>query len=220
MDEPQVTRILIVDDHEVVRKGLRFFLSTQPDIDIIGEADNGTQAVRMVDQLQPNVVLMDLVMPGMDGLEAIQLIKTRHPQVEIIVLTSFVDDQKVYRAIQMGVAGYMMKDADPNELSRAIRAAVNGEVYLHPEAARRMANILRNQNEHEPSIDVLTEREIEVLRLVGRGLTNQEIADDLSISLKTVKSHVSNILSKLGLNNRVQLALCALRNGIVPLDDL
>jgi DNA-binding NarL/FixJ family response regulator len=220
MNSEKPARILIVDDHEVVRKGLHFFLSSQPDIEVVGEAANGLEALHLVEQLQPDVMLMDLVMPEMDGLEALKIIRTRHPEIEILVLTNYVDNDKVYRAIQLGATGYLMKDTNPQELARAIRAAVRGEVYLHPEAARRLANVLRSQESPEPSVDVLTEREIEVLQLVARGLSNQEIADDLSISLKTVKSHVSSILSKLGLSSRVHAALYALRRGIIPLDSI
>jgi len=220
MGEARNIRVLIVDDHEIVRRGLEFFLASQSGFEVVGEAKNGQEAYALVKETNPDVVLMDLVMPEMDGMDAIRLIKSSFPQVEILVLTSFVDDDKVRTAIRNGAAGYMMKDASPIELARAIRAAAGGQVYLHPEAARRLASIVRAKTDPAPEPDVLTERELDVVRLVARGLSNQDIAEDLSISQKTVKAHVSNILGKLGLSSRVQIALYALRQGIVPLDDL
>lgn len=213
-------RILLVDDHEMVRQGLQVFLASQPDFAVVGEAATGEEAIRLANTLNPDVILMDIIMPEMDGLSAIRVIKSNLSEVEIIALTSFIDNQKVLTAIQNGAAGYMMKDASPNELARAIRAAARGEVYLHPEAARRLATGLRVQATEDPSPEVLTPRELDVLQLVARGLSNQDIASDLSISLQTVKAHMSSILDKLNLNSRVQAALYALRHNVIPLDEI
>lgn len=215
-------RVLLVDDHQMVRQGLRFFLSTQPGFDVVGEAEDGRAAVALADELRPDVVLMDLVMPEMDGLEAMRRICSRHEDVEILVLTSFVDDEKVLSAIKCGASGYLMKDVNPQELARAIRTAARGEVYLDADAARRLARAMRPEEgeSDEPAPDVLTERELEVLALIARGLSNREIANDLSIALKTVKGHVSSILQKLELESRVQAALYALRHEVVQLEDV
>lgn len=215
-------RVLLADDHQMVRQGLKFFLSTQPGFAVVGEANNGLEAVSLVDELTPDVVLMDLVMPELDGLAATQVIKSRHDDIEVLVLTSYVDDEKVVGAIRMGAAGYLMKDVSPVELARAIHAVARGEVYLHQEAARHLAEGLRPAagGPAEPGPDTLTEREIEILRYIARGLNNQDIAEDLVISPKTVKAHVSHILQKLGLESRVQAALYALRHNVVPLDEV
>jgi two-component system, NarL family, response regulator LiaR len=219
-DDP--IRVLLADDHQMVRQGLIFFLSTQPGIEVVGEAGTGEEALKLVEMLRPDVVLMDIVLPKMSGIEAIRIIHTEYPATEVIMLTSFIDDDKVRDAIQAGAAGYLMKDVDPSALASAIYAIRRGELYLHPEAARRLAEILRpNPNDaQEPSPDVLTEREGEVLKLVAHGLSNQSIASQLSITLKTVKAHVSSILQKLELDSRVQAALYALRHSIVQLDEL
>lgn len=215
-------RVLIVDDHQMVRQGLRFFLSTQPGIVLVGEAEGGAEAVALADKLRPDVVLMDLIMPGMDGLEAICQIRSHHNEIEILVLTSYVDDQKVLSAIKCGANGYLMKDVKPQELARAIRTAAQGEVYLHTEAARYLADAMRPESNegYKPAPDILTDRETEILGLIARGLSNQDIAEDLVISPTTVKGHVSSILQKLGLESRVQAALYALRHEVVQLDDL
>ncbi len=222
MEDTNVARVILVDDHQMVRQGLLFFLSTQPGISVVGEAETGEDAVRLVAEQQPDIVLMDIVLPGMSGIDALRVIREEHPAVEVIMLSSFVDDEKVEQAIQMGAAGYLMKDVDPGELAEAIRATRRGEMYLHPEAARRLAETLRPgpNEQQEPLPATLTEREREVLELVAHGLTNQEIADQLDITLKTVKAHVSSILQKLRLENRVQAALYALRHHIVQLDEL
>ena len=216
------TRVLLVDDHQMVRQGLIFFLSTQPGIMVVGEASSGKEAIQRARELHPDVILMDLVMPDLNGIEAIQAILSDTPEIEIIALSSFIDDEKVKGAIQAGAAGYLMKDVDPAELAAAIHATRRGEIYLHPEAARRLAEVLRPGpgERQEPLPDILTEREEEVLALVAHGLSNQEIAQQLTISLKTVKAHVSNMLQKLELDSRVQAALYALRHHIVQLDDL
>lgn len=220
-DDPAI-RVLLVDDHQMVRQGLLYFLSAQDGIEVVGQAEDGRQALALVEETQPDVVLMDLSMPGMDGLEALGHIKANHTDVEVLVLTSFLDDEKVIAAVEQGASGYLMKDIKPGELARAIRAAARGEVYLHPEAARRLAQGLHPDvsGREEPPATVLTERETEVLQLIARGLSNQDIANDLTITLKTVKTHVSNILHKLGLESRVQAALYALRHNLIPFDEI
>lgn len=205
----------------MVRQGLRFFLSTQPDMTVVGEAATAEEALHLVDSLRPDVVLMDIVLPNLSGIEAVQAINECYPEVSVIILSAFVDTSKVVQAIQAGAAGYLMKDVDPQELAAAIQATRQGKLYLHPEAARRLAEAMRpDPDQYEPTPDVLTERELEVLRLVTHGLSNQEISVQLSITLKTVKAHVSSILQKLGVENRVQAALYALRHHIVELEDL
>lgn len=215
MAQPDLIRVLLVDDHQVVRQGLLIFLSTQPGIEAVGEAANGVDAVRLVDRLLPDVVLMDLILPEMNGLAATQTIHARHPDIKILVLTSFVDDEKVMTAFQAGAAGYLLKDVAPLDLARAIKAVARGEVYLHSEAARLLTRGL--QPNHRPDVqpNILTEREREVLQFVARGLSNRDIADRLGISLKTVKVHVSNILQKLQIESRVQAALYALQHNLI-----
>ena len=217
--EPPV-RVLLVDDHQMVRQGLIFFLATQPGIDVVGQAASGEEAIRLVETLQPDVVLMDIVLPHLDGIEALRVIKETYPATDVIVLSSFIDDQKLKQAIQAGAAGYLMKDIDPEELAAAVHATRRGEIYLHPKAARRLAEMMRPgpDEQQEPAPHILTERELQVLELVTRGLSNQEIAVQLNITLKTVKAHVSSILLKLGLENRVQATLYALRHQIVELE--
>lgn len=212
-------RVILVDDHNVVRQGLKLFLATQPDIAVVGEADNGQAAVALVAQLQPDVVLMDLLMPQLDGIAATQQIKSRYPDVEVIALTSFVEDQQVAAVIKAGAIGYLLKDVQPAELATAIRAAQRGEVHLHPQAARRLMQAI-GPKEQPTLAEPLTEREIEVLRALARGESNKQIADTLIVSEKTVKAHVSNILGKLGLQSRTQAVLYALRHGMVSLDDI
>jgi two-component system, NarL family, response regulator LiaR len=209
-------RVLIVDDHEVVRQGLRGFLEVQEDIELAGEAADGIMAMEMVMKFSPDVVLMDLVMPRLDGIEAIRQIKATNPNTKVIVLTSFTDDKKVFPAIQAGACSYLLKDISPNNLVEAIRAAHRGEARLHPDITRKLmeqvthpANSARSAQPED-----LTEREIGVVRLVAQGRSNHEIAQDLVISEKTVKTHISNILSKLHLDDRTQLAIYAIRNGL------
>lgn len=205
----------------MVRQGLRFFLSTQPDMTVVGEAATAEEALYLVDSLRPDVVLMDIVLPNLSGIEAVQAINECYPEISVIILSAFVDTSKVVQAIQAGAAGYLMKDVDPQELAAAIQATRQGKLYLHPEAARRLAEAMRpDPDQHEPTPDVLTERELEVLQLVTHGLSNQEISVQLNITLKTVKAHVSSILQKLGVENRVQAALYALRHHLVELEDL
>lgn len=204
-------QILIVDDHSVVRQGLRMFLSLDPDLVIIGEARNGDEGVKLAHELRPDVVLMDLLMPVMDGVTAIATIRRELPEVEVIALTSVLEDSMVFGAIRAGAIGYLLKDTEADELCRAIKAAAAGQVQLSPQAAARLMREVRAPE----SPETLTQREIEVLRLMAKGLANKEIARDLGIGEKTVKTHVSNILSKLGVLSRTQAALYAIQIGLV-----
>jgi NarL family two-component system response regulator LiaR len=207
--------VLIVDDHAVVRQGLRAFLGVQEDIELVGEATNGVEAVERVRELLPDVVLMDLVMPVMDGIEATRKIRALSPRTQVIVLTSFAEDEKVFPSIKAGALGYLLKDVSPGNLVQAIRAAHRGEAQLHPDIARKLMEEF-SARAIEPIREELTKRELEVLRFIARGLSNREIAEELVISVKTVKTHVSNILSKLHLSDRTQAAIYALREGLVP----
>jgi NarL family two-component system response regulator LiaR len=204
-------RVLLVDDHAVVRQGLRMFLKADRRIVIVGEAADGTEAVRLAEELQPDVVLMDVLMPGMDGIEATRQIRRAHPDIQVLALTSVVDDTTIVNIIRAGAIGYLLKDTQANDLRRAIHAAANGQVQLAPEAAARLM--------HQISMPVephaLTERERAVLELVAQGKSNKEIALALHVGQETVKSHVSNILSKLQLTSRTQAALYAVRAGFV-----
>ena len=219
----QPIRVFVADDHPIVRRGIRDLLETEQDIVFVGEAANGRDAVSGVAELKPDVVLMDLVMPSMDGIDATRQIKAHQPDVKILILTSFATDDKVFPAIKAGALGYLIKDTEPEELVQAIRQVHQGEPTLHPSIAQKLlAEIAQStetvQQAERPSIpDPLTEREIEVLKLLAHGLSNQEIADRLVIGVTTVYTHVSNILSKLHLATRTQAALYALREGYVPL---
>lgn len=217
MEAPEKIKVLIVDDHQVVRQGLRTFLELHEDISIVGEAEDGRQAVELVNQLAPDVVLMDLVMPHMDGITATQQIMASGSTTKVIALTSFSEDDKVFPAIQAGAASYLLKDVSPDNLVEAIRAVHRGEARLHPDITRKlMQQVSHKRNEiQESSVEQLTEREIEVLRLVARGRSNREIAEDLFISEKTVKTHISNILGKLNLDQRTQLVIYAIKNKLV-----
>jgi two-component system, NarL family, response regulator LiaR len=205
-------RILIVDDHSVVRQGLRMFLSLEPEMEVVGEANNGAAAVECVAELAPDVVLMDLIMPGMDGVQATEIICQRYPETEVIALTSVLEDSAVVSAIRAGAIGYLLKDTESEELIKAIRAASQGQVQLSPEAAERLMREIRSPESREK----LTRRETEVLRRIAEGKSNKEIAHDLVVSETTVKSHVSSILMKLGVPSRTQAALYAVRIGLVP----
>jgi NarL family two-component system response regulator LiaR len=207
-------RVMVVDDHAIVREGLRTFLEMLPDIELVGEAANGQEALAVAQRVEPDVVLMDLVMPVMDGIEAIRRLQTQSPGVKVIALTSFSDDDKLYPAIKAGAAAYLLKDVGPQELADAIRAAARGEVRLHPEVTRRLMSGIAGE-QAGASEESLTEREREVLRCLGRGLSNKEIGTELFISEKTAKTHVSNILGKLGLLDRTQAALYAVKHGLV-----
>jgi DNA-binding NarL/FixJ family response regulator len=219
-DSTEKIKVLIVDDHQVVRQGLRTFLELQEDILVVGEAEDGQMAVEMVRQLYPHVVLMDLVMPRLDGISATRQVKSLGSDVKVIALTSFTEDDKVFPAIQAGASSYLLKDVSPENLVEAIRAAYRGEARLHPAVARKLMEQVAHQPSlsREPQVEDLTERERDVIQLVARGCSNQEIAKELVISEKTVKTHVSNILSKLHLQDRTQLAIYAIRKGLVNLD--
>jgi DNA-binding NarL/FixJ family response regulator len=209
-----VIRVLIADDHAVVRQGLRTFLDLQQEIVVVGEAADGEAAVAAVERDAPDVVLMDLVMPRLDGIEAIRRIRASSPATRVIVLTSFVEDDKVFPAVRAGAAGYLLKDVQPQELVRAIRTAHEGQALLHPAvAAMLMEEVADGEPRRRP--DVLTPREREVLTLIGRGLSNKAIARECGLSEKTVKTHVSNILGKLDVTDRTQAALWAVREGLV-----
>jgi DNA-binding NarL/FixJ family response regulator len=207
-------RILIVDDHSVVRQGLRMFLTLDHEFQIIGEAADGVQALDLAQRLQPDVVLMDLLMPVMDGIEATSAIRRSLPGTEVIALTSVLEDASVVDAVRAGAVGYLLKDAEADELCRAIRAAAAGQVHLSAKAAQRLMREVRAPE----SPEVLTPRETEVLRLIAKGQSNKEIAHTLAISEKTVKTHVSSILAKLGVSSRTQAALHAGRIGLVTLE--
>jgi NarL family two-component system response regulator LiaR len=208
-------RVLLADDHSVVRQGLRMFLSLDSDLEIVGEAANGSEAVQMAHALQPEVVLMDLLMPVMDGITAITHLRRDLPDIEIVALTSVLEDTAVMGAIRAGAIGYLLKDTEADELRKAIKAAAAGQVQLSPKVAAR----LMREVQVPDSPESLTERETEVLRLLAKGCSNRELAQNLSIGEKTVKTHVSNILSKLGVPSRAQAALYAVRIGLVSLDE-
>jgi NarL family two-component system response regulator LiaR len=210
------TRVLITDDHGVVRQGLRMFLSLDPDFEVVGEASNGEEALAMARDLGPDVVLMDLLMPVMDGIAATEKIRAELPDVEVIALTSVLEDASVTGAVRAGAIGYLLKDTDSEELSRAIKAAAEGRVHLAPEAAARLMREVRAPD----SPEALTDRETEVLRFLARGKANKQIASSLYVSEKTVKAHVSSILMKLGVQSRTQAALYAVRTGLVSIDEL
>ena len=204
-------RILIVDDHAVVRQGLKMFLALDKELEVIGEAANGEEAIRRAHELAPDVVLMDLLMPQMDGIAATEVIRRELPDVEVIALTSVLEDKSVYGAVRAGAIGYLLKDTQADELCRAIKAAAAGQVQLSPQAALR----LMREVQVPQSPEKLTARETEVLRLLAQGMSNKEIGASLVIGIKTVKTHVSSILSKLGVPSRTQAALYAMRIGLV-----
>lgn len=204
-------RVLIVDDHSVVRQGLKMFLNLDPDIELVGEADNGEEALLRARELQPDVILMDLLMPKMDGITAITAIRRELPDIEIIALTSVLEDASVVGAVKAGAIGYLLKDTHADELCRSIKAAAVGQVQLSPQAAARLMREVKLPDSPES----LTERETDVLRLIGKGLSNKEIGRELGIGEKTVKTHVSAILNKLGVLSRTQAALHAVKIGLV-----
>lgn len=213
-------RVLIVDDHDVVRRGLRTLLELELDLDIVGEAGDGLQAIEASARFTPDVVLLDLEMPRLDGVGSIPQILAASPSSKILVLTSFATDEMVFPAIKAGALGYLLKDSTPEELVAAIRDVSRGESRLHPQIARKVLDELANPAADRPKTsEPLTAREVEVIRLMALGLGNQEIADELVISESTVRNHVSSILSKLHLANRTQAALYALRQGLASLDE-
>ncbi|MBN1993194.1 MAG: response regulator transcription factor [Anaerolineae bacterium] len=211
-------RIVIADDHAVVREGLRTLISTKPGMEVVGEAADGAEAVTKVRALAPDVILLDMVMPRKNGLQAIHEIKQENPGARILVLTSFDDDERVFSAIKAGALGYLLKDSSPQQLLQAIQDVYQGRSSLHPSIALKVIRELNQPSDLPPTEEPLTEREMETLRLIAQGLTNQEIADTLTISERTVGKHVSNILDKLHLANRTQVALYALRRGLATLD--
>lgn len=215
----EIIRVFIAEDHPIVRRGVKGLLETEPDIVLVGEAVNGQQAVGMVAELQPDVVLMDLVMPVMDGIEATRQIRSQNQNVRILVLTSFATDDKVFPAIKAGASGYLIKDTPPEDLLRAIRQVQRGEVSLHPIIAQKLLKEIAGPAEQPAAAEPLTARELEVLQLVARGRNNQEIAESLVLSVATVYTHVSNILAKLHLASRTQAALYAVREGYASLYD-
>lgn len=204
-------RIMLVDDHAVVRSGLSAFLSVYPDLDLVGEAENGEQAVVRAGLLQPDVILMDLMMPVMDGVAATAAIKKQYPGIQVLALTSFQEDELVQNSLKAGAVGYLMKNVTARELSAAIRAAKDGKITLSPEAAQALVHA----TQHAQETDTLTEREREVLKLMVEGLNNAEIAERLVVSLSTVKYHISNILMKLGVDNRVAAVTMAIQKKLV-----
>lgn len=219
MSDAEPIRVFIADDHAIVRKGIRAVLEIVPDIEVVGEAENGRDAVYRVAALAPDVILMDLVMPELDGIEAIQRIKERQPEARILVLTTFAGEDKILPAIKAGALGYHLKDSRPEDLARAIRQVHRGESSLHPVIARKVLEELSRPSDRPPTPDPLTQREVEVLRLVAQGLENWEIAEKLVITEATVRTHVSNVTGKLHVASRTQAALYALREGIASLDD-
>ncbi|MEX2543171.1 MAG: response regulator transcription factor [Trueperaceae bacterium] len=207
-------RLLLVDDHAVVRRGLQMVLSLEPDLNVVGEAGDGREALARVADLRPHVVLMDLLMPVMNGVDATRAIKRDHPEIEVVALTSVLEDRLVIDAVEAGASGYLLKETGPEVLCAAIRAAHRGQVHLDPKARRRLVRELRTPEMRES----LTARETETLRLVAKGLSNRDIAERLEVSEVTVKTHVSNILSKLAVQSRTQAALFALKEGLVGLE--
>ncbi|HVM70426.1 MAG TPA: response regulator transcription factor [Anaerolineales bacterium] len=213
-------RVLIVDDHEIVRKGIRALLATKRDIQVAGEARDGAEAVTQAQALQPDVILMDLMMPRLNGIEATRQITAGQPGVRVLVLTSFAADEQVFPAIKAGALGYLLKDSGPQELIQAIRQVFRGEPSLDPAVARKVLSELSAPPQKPLTPDPLTTRELEILRLVAQGKSNKEIAGNLVIADETVHTHVSNILNKLHLASRTQAALYALKEGIASVDDI
>jgi two-component system, NarL family, response regulator LiaR len=217
MSEP--ITVLLVDDHAMVRQGVRAFLETQPDIAVVAEAASGEEAVRLAAEHAPDVALMDLIMPNMDGVEATRRLTARSPRTNVVVLTSYHDDEHVFPAIRAGALSYVLKEVGPDELAETVRKAATGEAVLHPRVAARVVRELHGARRDEPNVfHDLSERELEVLKLIAEGLSNAEISGRLFISEKTTKNHVSNILGKLHLADRTQAAVYAWRQGVVRRD--
>jgi NarL family two-component system response regulator LiaR len=218
-DEDSVTdattiRVLLVDDHAVVRMGLRTFFDLQPDIEVVGEAGDGSEGVAVARRLRPDVILMDLLMPNMDGLTAIARIKAEMPETEIVAVTSFIEEEKVTAALEAGATGYLLKDAEAEEVAAAVRAAYAGEMTLDPAVAKLLAQRLRTRKTEPDPVEPLTDREKDVLRLLGQGMSNKDIGSALFITERTARTYVSNILGKLGLASRTQAALWAVEHKL------
>ena len=207
-------RVLLVDDHEMVRLGVSSYLSIQSDVEVVGEAENGEDGYEKAMALRPDVILMDLVMEVMDGIESTKKILKEWPEARILIVTSFIDDEKVYPAIEAGASGYLLKTSTAHEIANAIRKTYNGERVLEPEVTTKMMEQLSNRNRHVLH-EELTNREQEIILLIAQGMSNQEIADELFITLKTVKTHVSNILAKLEVEDRTQAAIYAFKHGLI-----
>lgn len=210
----QVIKVLLVDDHEMVRIGLAAVLGTEDGIEVVGEASNGQDGIRLAKEYKPDVVLMDLVMEGMDGIETTRRLLELHPECKVIVLTSYLDDQKMYPVIEAGAFSYLLKTSRATEIAQAIRAAVKGQPILEAQVASKIMNRFRQPKEERPPHHELTDREMEVLQLIAKGKSNQEVADALFIGVKTVKYHVTNIFAKLGVEDRTQAAIYAFKNGL------
>ncbi len=218
MTEITPIRVLIADDHAVVREGLRSFIALEPDMEVVGEAADGVEAVEKARDLDPDIILLDIVMPRQDGLETLLQLQREGCRARVIVLTSFAEHDQIFPAIKSGAVGYQLKDSSPDQLLQAIRDVFQGQTSLHPTIATKVIEELNRESDLPPTEDPLTEREVEVLKLVARGHTNQEIAERMTISRRTVGSHISNILDKLHLANRTQAALYALREGLASID--
>lgn len=210
----RLIKILLVDDHEMVRIGVSAYLKIQPDMEVVGEAVNGMEAVDKALELRPDIILMDMVMPGMNGAEATKAIIDKWPEAKIMIITSFLDDDKVYPALEAGAISYILKTSNAKRIAEAIRETLKGQTVLEPEVTTKMMKRMRGGNQSSPH-EQLTERELEVLLLISKGKTNQDIADELYIAVKTVKTHVSNLLSKLEVQDRTQAVIYAFKNDLV-----
>jgi len=219
IDQEQPIRVMIVDDHTIVRKGIKALLSETNDIQVVGEAGDGLEAIQLSKQLEPDIILMDLLMPRLDGIEATRQITGQQPKVRVLTVTSFVGDDKVFPAIKAGAVGYLLKDSEPAELIRSIYRVYRGEPSLHPVIARKMVKEIVQLPTPKPTPEPLTARELEVLQLVAQGLSNDEIATRLVVSEATVRTHISHLLDKLHLANRVQATLYALREGLTSIGE-
>ncbi|MGG1519250.1 response regulator transcription factor [Paenibacillus oryzisoli] len=214
MDDDTLIKVLLVDDHEMVRIGLAAVLGTEDGIEVVGEASNGMDGIRLAQEYRPDVVLMDLVMEGMDGIETTRKLLQLYPDCKVIVLTSFLDDEKMYPVIEAGAFSYLLKTSRASEIAQAIRAAAKGQSILESQVASKIMNRFRQPKQEAQPHEELTEREMEVLRLIAQGKSNQELADDLFIGVKTVKFHVTNVLAKLGVEDRTQAAIYAFKHGL------
>jgi NarL family two-component system response regulator LiaR len=214
MEMVRMIRVVFVDDHEMVRIGVSSYLSAQPDIEVVGEADDGKKGVELALELRPDIILMDLVMKEMDGIEATRQIIEQWPEAKVIIVTSFLDDEKVYPALEAGATSYMLKTSKAGEIANAVRATYHGQSVLEPEVTGKMMVKMRQKNTHLPH-EELTSRELEILLLMAEGKANQDIADELFIALKTVKTHVSNILSKLNVQDRTQAVIYAFKHSLI-----